>query len=71
MKYLFIMLILSVVGFKAHSDEVNCLALNIYHEARNQPFKGKLAVAQVTINRVNDHKISKFCLWRSYARVLS
>jgi N-acetylmuramoyl-L-alanine amidase len=54
MKYLFIVLILSVVGFKAHSDEVNCLALNIYHEARNQPFKGKLAVAQVTINRVND-----------------
>jgi spore germination cell wall hydrolase CwlJ-like protein len=31
-----------------------CLAQNIYHEARNQPTAGQLAVASVTINRVND-----------------
>ena len=29
-----------------------CLALNIYHEARDQSTAGQLAVAQVTINRV-------------------
>lgn len=29
-----------------------CLALNIYHEARDQPLAGQLAVAQVTLNRV-------------------
>ena len=29
------------------------LALNIYFEARNQPVKGQLAVAHVTLNRAN------------------
>ena len=33
-----------------------CLAKNIYHEAGNQPVIGKLAVAQVTINRTKDPK---------------
>ena len=31
-----------------------CLALNIYHEARDQPFIGQVAVAQVVMNRVDD-----------------
>ena len=52
MKYFIILFILFVLCFKARADEVNCLALNIYHEARNQPLVGKLAVAQVTMNRV-------------------
>lgn len=29
-----------------------CLAMNVYFEARNQPLAGQLAVAQVTLNRV-------------------
>ena len=33
-------------------NEYHCLASNIYWEARNQPFEGKIAVAQVTLNRV-------------------
>ena len=33
-------------------NEFHCLASNIYWEARNQPFEGKIAVAQVTMNRV-------------------
>ena len=32
-----------------------CLALNIYHEARGQSIAGQLAVAEVTLNRV-EHK---------------
>ena len=32
--------------------ELDCLAKNIYFESRGEPFHGKLAVAQVTINRV-------------------
>lgn len=32
--------------------EVECLAKNIYHESRNQPLEGQIAVAQVTVNRV-------------------
>jgi N-acetylmuramoyl-L-alanine amidase len=31
---------------------VLCLALNIYHEARNQPVVGQIAVSQVVLNRV-------------------
>jgi N-acetylmuramoyl-L-alanine amidase len=34
-------------------DAVDCLALNVYHEARGEGVKGKLAVAHVTLNRVN------------------
>ena len=33
-----------------------CLALNIYHEARDQPLIGQVAVAQVTMNRVYDDR---------------
>ena len=32
--------------------ELNCLALNIYHEARGESYQGKIAVANVTLNRV-------------------
>jgi spore germination cell wall hydrolase CwlJ-like protein len=31
--------------------ELDCLTKNIYYEAGNEPFEGKVAVAQVTINR--------------------
>lgn len=33
-------------------NEVRCLALNIYHEARGEPREGQLAVGYVTMNRV-------------------
>lgn len=33
-----------------------CLALNIFFEARNEPLDGQLAVAEVTLNRVADHR---------------
>ena len=36
--------------------EAFCLALNVYHEARNQSFAGQLAVSNVVINRVNDER---------------
>lgn len=31
--------------------QLGCLAKNIYHEAGGEPFEGKVAVAQVTMNR--------------------
>lgn len=34
-------------------EEVECLAQNIYFEARNQSRAGQIAVAHVTLNRVN------------------
>ena len=33
-----------------------CLALNVYHEARDQSTAGQIAVAQVVINRTNDDR---------------
>jgi spore germination cell wall hydrolase CwlJ-like protein len=33
-------------------SDIECLARNVYHEARNQPIAGQIAVAQVTVNRV-------------------
>jgi len=33
-----------------------CLALNIYHEARDQSYLGQVAVAQVVMNRVEDDR---------------
>lgn len=36
------------------SQELVCLAKNIYYEARGESYRGKLAVAQVTLNRVDN-----------------
>ena len=36
----------------AVSEELKCLAQNIYFEARSEPVEGKLAVAHVVMNRV-------------------
>jgi spore germination cell wall hydrolase CwlJ-like protein len=34
--------------------QLDCLTRNIYWEAASEPFEGKVAVAQVTMNRVQD-----------------
>ena len=44
------------VASQHFNQEVQCLAENVYFESGNQTFEGKLAVAQVTINRVNSGK---------------
>jgi len=38
------------------NKQVECLAKNIYYESGSEPYEGKLAVAQVTLNRVNSGK---------------
>jgi len=38
------------------TKEIDCLAKNIYYEAGSESFEGKMAVAQVTINRTNSSK---------------
>jgi N-acetylmuramoyl-L-alanine amidase len=39
---------------KRSNKEVRCLALNVYFEARGEAPEGQLAVAMVTLNRVNN-----------------
>ena len=36
------------------AESLICLALNVYHEAKNQSYIGQVAVAQVVMNRVED-----------------
>ena len=38
------------------TEAILCLELNVYHEAKNQPFIGQVAVAQVVMNRVYDER---------------
>ena len=35
---------------------LSCLALNIYHESKDEPIIGQYAVAYVTLNRVQEHR---------------
>ena len=52
--FLFVLLLSAPAqGYDENGDRF-CLAQNIYFEAGNQPFSGKLAVANVTLNRVSD-----------------
>ena len=41
---------------KIQDEDLECLALNIYHEARSESLAGQYAVADVTINRVRDRR---------------
>jgi spore germination cell wall hydrolase CwlJ-like protein len=43
---------------ESYNKQVDCLAKNIYYEAGNESYEGKLAVAQVTLNRVNSGKFA-------------
>lgn len=44
----------SPVTADMRQKQLDCLARNIYHEAGYEPFEGKVAVAQVTINRAEN-----------------
>jgi spore germination cell wall hydrolase CwlJ-like protein len=43
-----------VISIKTREKQLDCLAINIYREAGHEPFEGKVAVGQVTMNRVKD-----------------
>ena len=55
---IFVGLTIAATGFALEEDrrQENCLALNIYHEARGEPIMGQIAVAHVTLNRVADKR---------------
>lgn len=46
----------SAVTAAVRDRQLGCLAKNIYYEAGSEPFEGKVAVGQVTINRANSGK---------------
>lgn len=49
----------SLVLKPVNAEDLVCLARNVYHEARGESIKGQVAVALVTMNRVNDAKFPK------------
>lgn len=46
----------SQITAKVRERQLACLARNIYYEAGSEPFEGKVAVAQVTLNRMQSGK---------------
>ena len=42
--------------YRMIAEALMCMALNIYHEARNQSVVGQVAVAEVVMNRVEDSR---------------
>lgn len=44
----------TLVTLEMRERQLACLSKNIYHEAGSEPFEGKAAVAQVTLNRANN-----------------
>ena len=49
---MFVLLFPTKVNAFDENNEVYCMAQNIYFEAGNQPLAGKIAVAQVVLNRL-------------------
>ena len=45
-----------LVENKKIQQQIHCLALNIYHEARGEKKAGQIAVAKVTLNRVKSNR---------------
>lgn len=60
------------ITMSEREKQLTCLSKNIYFEAGYEPFEGKVAVAQVTLNRVNSGKFpSDVCevVYQKTARV--
>jgi spore germination cell wall hydrolase CwlJ-like protein len=49
----------AAVTLKERERQLQCLTQNIYWEAASEPFEGKVAVAQVTLNRANHDQFPK------------
>jgi spore germination cell wall hydrolase CwlJ-like protein len=48
----------AAVSVAERTRQLNCLTKNIYWEAGSEPFEGKVAVAQVTLNRVESGRFA-------------
>lgn len=56
MKSVILAVALSVFSSAVSAEEMRCLALNIYFESRGEPEEGQMAVAHVTLNRVQNSR---------------
>lgn len=51
-----LLLLLPPLTLQAVDKEFDCLVRNVYQEARGEPYKGKVAVALVTLNRTKSER---------------
>jgi spore germination cell wall hydrolase CwlJ-like protein len=49
----------SYVNVNTVDKTLDCMAINIYREGANESFEGKVAIAQVTLNRMNNPNFPK------------
>jgi len=56
---MFLLLLPNTLQASDENGEAVCLAKNIYFEAGNQPLAGKVAVAQVVLNRMEHSSYAK------------
>ena len=56
---------------KDFNKQLNCLTNNIYYEAAFEPYEGKLAVAQVVLNRANNANFPSTVCEVVYQRTLA
>ena len=47
------------VSATERTKQLECMTRNIYYEAATEPFEGKVAVAQVTMNRLEDGRFGR------------
>ena len=73
MKNLFLVTLFAILPVVSHQEilsepqmvamdfgqQIDCMAKNIYYEAGSEPYEGKLAVAQVTMNRTQSLQFPK------------
>lgn len=75
-----LLLLLPPLTLQAVDKEFDCLVRNVYQEARGESYKGKLAVALVTINRTKSERFpstlcgvvyqkSQFSWTKNYSKV--
>lgn len=53
---MFLALIFILISNSVAAEQQRCLALNIYFESRGEPQEGQMAVAHVTLNRVQSNR---------------
>lgn len=75
-----LLLLLPPLTLQASDPEFDCLVRNVYQEARGESYKGKLAVALVTLNRTKSDRFpsticgvvyqkSQFSWTKNYSKV--
>jgi hypothetical protein len=65
MRITLFLLVLLLFCTSAHADNRTCLAMTLFHEARGEPYKAQLLIAETTLNRAADLLVKGYAAPRS------